>query len=64
MTGGRNILEIVDETCPAYDFERLYEENEDTILGRYIGRFRGCREGSVEYQALCEGVEALLGSRK
>lgn len=64
MTEGENILEIIDRTSPAYDFERLYEENEDTILGRYIGRFRGCREGSVEYQALCEGVEALLGSRQ
>ena len=64
MKGEKNILEIIDRTSPAYDFERLYEENEDTILGRYIGRFRGCREGSVEYQALCEGVEALLGSRQ
>ena len=59
-----NILEIVDETSPAYDFERLYAEHADTILGRYIGRFRGCREGSTEYEALCEGVEALLESRR
>ena len=64
MTGEKNILEIIDQTSPAYDFERLYEENEDTILGRYIGRFRGCREGSVEYQALGAGVEALLDSRQ
>ena len=64
MTGEKNILEIIDRTSPAYDFERLYEENQDTILGRYIGRFRGCQEGSVEYQALCEGVEALLDSRQ
>ena len=64
MAGGRNILEIVDETGPAYDFERLYAEHGDTILGRYIGRFRGCREGSTEYEALCEGVEALLESRR
>lgn len=64
MAGGRNILEIVDETSPAYDFERLYAEHGDTILGRYIGRFRGCREGSTEYEALCEGVEALLESRR
>lgn len=64
MTGEKNILEIVDRTSPAYDFERLYGENEDTILGRYIARFRGCREDSVEYQALCQGVEALLNSRQ
>ena len=64
MTGDENIQEILDETSPAYDFEKLYTENEDTILGRYIGRFRGCREGSVEYRALCEGVEALLNCRQ
>lgn len=64
MTGDKNILEILDKTDPAYDFKKLYAENEDTILGRYIGRFRGCREGSMEYQALCEGVEALLNCRQ
>ena len=64
MKGGRNIIEILDETSPAYDFEKLYDDNADTILGRYIEQFRGCREGSAEYQALCEGVEALLNSRQ
>ena len=64
MKGGQNIIEILDETSPAYDFEKLYAENADTILGRYIEQFRGCREGSTEYQALCEGVEALLNSRQ
>ena len=64
MKGGQNIIEILDETSPAYDFEKLYAENADTILGRYIEEFRDCREGSTEYQALCEGVEALLNSRQ
>lgn len=64
MTDNQNIIEIIDRSSPAYDFEKLYAENEDTILGRYMECFRGCREGSVEYQALCEGVEALLGSRQ
>ncbi len=63
LAEGQNILEIEDRTSPAYDFEKLYEENQDTILGRYIGRFLGCEEGSTEYRALCEGVDALLGSR-
>ena len=62
MADAGNICEIVDETAPAYDFEELYGRYADTLLGRYIKRFRGCREGSVEYQALCEGVDALLGS--
>ena len=54
------MLEILDETIPAYDFEKLYAENKETLLGRYIEKFAGCEEGSVEYCALCEGVEALL----
>lgn len=53
------MLEILDETIPAYDFEKLYAENKETLLGRYIEKFAGCEEGSVEYCALCEGVEAL-----
>ncbi len=59
-----NILDISDETSPAYDFEKLYADHKDTILGRFMERFSGCEEGSVEYQALCEGVDALTGSRK
>lgn len=55
-----NILEIVDETKLAFNYERLYEENKDNLIGRFIAEFRGCEEGSVEYQALQEGVWALL----
>lgn len=58
-----NILEIVDETRPAYDYQSLYEENKNNLIGRYIEEFEGCGEDSVEYQALQEGVQALLDSR-
>lgn len=58
-----NILEIEDHTSPAYDFERLYRENKENLIGKYILRFEGCDEGSVEYQALCEGIEALLACK-
>lgn len=64
MSEEYNILELSDETHPDYDFEQLYREHADSILGRYIEQFRGCREGSMEYRALCEGVEALLQSSK
>lgn len=64
IAGLGNILEAVDETSPAYDFPKLLEENRDNLLGQYIARFAGCEEGSLEYEALCEGVEALLSSRE
>ena len=59
-----NVLEVLDGSVPAYDFERLYRENRDNLLGKYIDRFRGCNEESEEYQALCEGVEVLLACRR
>lgn len=58
-----NILEIVDETRPAYDYQSLYEENKNNLIGRYIEEFEGCGEDTIEYQALQEGVQALLDSR-
>lgn len=58
-----NILGITDETKAAYDMGRLLEENRDNLIGRYIELFDGCEEGSVEEQALYEGVQALLESR-
>ena len=58
-----NILEVVDETRPAYDYHSLYEENRNNLIGRYIEAFQGYGEGSIEHQALQEGVQALLDSR-
>lgn len=55
-----NIIEIEDETCPAFDYLSLYEENQDNLLGKYIEEFRDCEEDSIEYQALQAGVKALL----
>ena len=97
-----NILEILDETHPHYDFGRLEQENAGNLLGEYIRMFRHClpdeetvlrggeypavertdetgaypaSEGldsvlpdgepeTIEYLALCEGVEAILANRK
>lgn len=55
-----NILEIEDQTRPSYDYEALFEENKDNLIGKYIREFEGCEEDSVEYQALQEGIQALL----
>ena len=55
-----NVIEIVDETMPYYDFETLLEKNRGNLLGRYIESFRDVEPGSVEYRALHEGVQALI----
>ncbi len=59
-----NIIEIVDQTKPAYDFEKLFEQNQDNILGRLIREFRDYDRDSTEYLAMCEGVQALMEARR
>lgn len=59
-----NILEIIDETKPAYRFEKLKEQNKDNLLGKYIESIGNCESDSLEYMALYEGVEALLETKK
>ena len=46
-----------------YAFERLLEQNRENFLGSYIESFLGAEEDSAEYQALCEGVCALMETR-
>lgn len=57
-----NIIGIEDETCPAYDYQVLYEENRENLIGKYIECFQGCTEKSLEHLALQEGIQALLES--
>lgn len=59
-----NILEVIDKTKPAYQFDKLREENRDNLLGNYIDSLVDFPRDSVEYMALYEGVEALLETKK
>lgn len=57
-----NLVGILDHTIPAYDYEQLFEKNQENLLGRLIGHFAGSAPESVEYQAMCEGVSAILAA--
>lgn len=59
-----NIIEIVDQTKPAYDFEKLLRVNKDNLIGHFIQSFSGEKENSVEYEALCEGISALMETKR
>ncbi len=59
-----NVIEIVDDTVPSYQFEKLKKQNRDNLLSQFIESFEGSEEGSVEYRALCEGVHALMETRR
>ena len=64
LKGYGNVIEIVDETKPSYDFDKLLEENKGNLLGRYIESLRECEDGSVAHMALYEGVQALLDTKR
>lgn len=59
-----NIIELADDTKPAYDLERLMMQNQGNLLGKYIESLKDYDEESVEYLALCEGVQALMETRR
>ena len=59
----RNIVEILDETKPAYDYEKLKTLNTDNLLGQYIESLADAKEGSIEAIALAEGVQAMLEAK-
>ena len=59
-----NVVEVIDDTVPEYHFEKLKKQNRDNILAQFIESFEGSEEGSVEYRALCEGVHALMETRR
>ena len=59
-----NITGIEDHTKPAYNMEKIYQLNKDNILGGLIEELGKAPENSIEYMALCEGVRALMETRK
>ena len=59
-----NILEVQNLTRAAYDFEKIQRANAGNLLGKYIESLKDAEKNSVEYMALFEGVEALLGSKR
>ena len=59
-----NVLEVMDESVPDYDFDALYRENADNIIGQFILRIRESeKQDEVTRKALYYGIEVLLGAR-
>ena len=59
-----NIIDLSDESKPAYDFTKLLAQNRGDLLGKYIESLIDYDEDSVEYLALCEGVQALMETKR
>lgn len=64
LLGLGNILEVEDDTVPDYDFDALYKDNTDNMIGMFIDKIRGeQKQDEVTKKALYYGMEALLGAR-
>ena len=56
-----NIVSVEDETVPDYDFEELYDDNRDNILGMFIEKFMQEKNlTSLQKKTLHYGTKALL----
>lgn len=59
-----NVLEVVDKSVPDYDFDAIYRENTDNMIGLFIQKIReNAGQDEVAKKALYYGLEALLGAR-
>lgn len=60
-----HIIEITDESHPDYDFDALYRENSDNMIGMFIKQIRESKnQDEINKKALYYGIEALLGARE
>lgn len=58
------ILSVSDRAVPDFDFERLYAENKDNIIGLYIKKITEMDiSDSLKAKALCYGMKALYQMR-
>ncbi len=60
-----NLLEIEDQSVPDYDFDALYRENPDNVIGMFIQKIReNAARDEIARKALYYGIEALLGAKE
>ena len=56
-----NVLEVVDQSVPDYDFDAIYRENADNLIGLFIKKIReNAEQDEIAKKALFYGIEALL----
>lgn len=55
------IYDVIDNSLCEYNMDKLLEDNEDNLLGRYIKRFSD-EDDEISKKALKYGVEAILAT--
>ena len=57
---GATVIELQDETRPDFKVEQLREEQQDTLIGRFIERMDKVENPEIRNLALQYGLQALL----
>ncbi len=57
---GMHVVELKDETVPDFPVDKLREELEDTLVGRFIKRMETVEDSKLRSLALQYGLQALL----
>lgn len=57
-----NIVEVLDESRPAYDVEKLHGQYRGTLIGDYIEQFPENGRTVVQDKALYHGLQSLLNA--
>lgn len=64
IRGIGNVLEVDDQSVPDYDFDALYQENSDNVIGMFIQKIReNAKQDEIAKKALYYGIEALLNAK-
>ena len=57
---GANVIEVSDETVPDFPVDKLREEQQDTLVGRFIRQMDKVEDEHLRHMALQYGLQALL----
>ena len=59
-----NVIEVEDQSVPDYDFDALYQENADNVIGMFIQKIKdSAMQDEIAKKALYYGMEALLHAK-
>ncbi len=56
------IIELIDESEPQYDFSRLFAQHPGDMIGFYIRALQKDEMSQIEKKALYYGIDALLST--
>lgn len=60
-----NVIDVLDQTLLDYDFEVLYQQNKDNLVGAYISRIKHSSEDDeLKEKALYYGIQAMLNAKE